>query len=124
MCPAADRLGNQRQLGRDNLLRQSSLPADWLTVLQDSIDETIDLSSQFPSITSPDVSLSGATSEETGAGASGKSSIYSRDDSFLVSDTISGGLWSSPTSPGTINYSCCILFLTMYQLPYSSRITQ
>ncbi|CAK9206136.1 unnamed protein product [Sphagnum troendelagicum] len=94
-----DRLGNQRQLGRDNLLRQSSLPADWLTVLQDSIDETIDLSSQFPSITSPDESLSGATSEETGAGASGKSSIYSRDDSFLVSDTVSGGLWSSPTSP-------------------------
>lgn len=124
MCPAADRLGNQRQLGRDNLLRQSSLPADWLTVLQDSIDETIDLSSQFPSITSPDESLSGATSEETGAGASGKSSIYSRDDSFVVSDTISGGLWSSPTSPGTINYSCCILFLTMYQLRYSSRITQ
>jgi len=97
--PDADRLGNQRQLGRDNLFRQSSLPADWLTVLQDSIDETIDLSSQFPSITSPDESLSGATSEETGAGASGKSSIYSRDDSFLVSDTVSGGLWSSPTSP-------------------------
>ncbi|CAM6039326.1 unnamed protein product [Sphagnum compactum] len=94
----ADRLGNRHQPGRDNLLRQSSLPADWLTVLQDSIDETIDPSSQFPSITSPDESLSGATSEETG-GASGKSSIYSRDDSFLVSDTISGGLWSSPTSP-------------------------
>ncbi|CAK9865454.1 unnamed protein product [Sphagnum jensenii] len=94
-----DRFGNQRQPGRDNLLRQSSLPADWLTVLHDSIDETIDLSSQFPSITSPEESLSGATSEETGAGASGKSSIYSRDDSFLVSDTISGGLWSSPTSP-------------------------
>ncbi len=58
---------------------------------------------------SPDQeSFSGGMSEETGAaaGASGKSSMYSsQDDSFLFSDTTTsgadGGLWHSPTSPGT-----------------------
>ncbi|CAM6040998.1 unnamed protein product [Sphagnum compactum] len=94
----ADLFGNQPQLGNDNLLRQSSLPADWLATLQGSIDDT-DPSSQMPSMTSPDESLSGRTSEDTaGVGASGKSSIYSTDDSFLVIDTTSGGLWDSPTS--------------------------
>ncbi|CAK9257005.1 unnamed protein product [Sphagnum jensenii] len=96
---SADLFGNQPQLGNDNLLRQSSLPADWLSALQGSIDDT-DPSSQMPSMTSPDESLSGRTSEDTaGVGVSGKSSIYSRDDSFLVIDTTSGGLWDSPTSP-------------------------
>ncbi len=100
-CHAADLFGNQPQLGNDNLLRQSSLPADWLAALQGSIDDT-DPSSQMPSMTSPDESLSGRTSEDTaGVGVSGKSSIYSRDDSVLVIDTTSGGLWDSPTSPGT-----------------------
>jgi hypothetical protein len=100
-CHAADLFGNQPQLGNDNLLRQSSLPADWLAALQGSIDDT-DPSSQMPSMTSPDESLSGRTSEDTaGVGVSGKSSIYSRDDSLLVIDTTSGGLWHSPTSPGT-----------------------
>ncbi|KAH9549873.1 hypothetical protein CY35_10G041700 [Sphagnum magellanicum] len=95
----ADLFGNQPQLGNDNLLRQSSLPADWLAAFHGSIDDT-DPSSQMPSMTSPDESLSGRTSEDTaGVGVSGKSSIYSRDDSFLVIDTTSGGLWDSPTSP-------------------------
>jgi hypothetical protein len=98
-CHAADFFGNQPQLGNDNLLHQSSLPADWLAALQGSIDDT-DPSSQMPSMTSPDESLLGRTSEDTaGVGVSGKSSIHSRDDSFLVIDTTSGGLWDSPTSP-------------------------
>jgi hypothetical protein len=75
--------------------------------LNDPID---DLNSQIPFMaSSPDQeSFSGGMSEETGAaaGASGKSSMYSsQDDSFLFSDTTTsgadGGLWHSPTSPGT-----------------------
>lgn len=46
----ADFFGNQPQLGNDNLLHQSSLPADWLAALQGSIDDT-DPSSQMPSMT-------------------------------------------------------------------------
>ncbi|CAK9222914.1 unnamed protein product [Sphagnum troendelagicum] len=92
---------------KDNqLVRQSSLPADWFATFNDPID---DLNSQIPFMTSsPDQeSLSGGISEETGAaaGVSGKSSMYSsQDDSFLFSDMTTtsgadGGLWNSPTSP-------------------------
>ncbi|KAH9565210.1 hypothetical protein CY35_04G066100 [Sphagnum magellanicum] len=109
--PAANRTllaKNPHQLAcKDNqLVRQSSLPADWFATLNDPID---DLNSQIPFMTSsPDQeSLSGGISEETGgaAGVSGKSSMYSsQDDSFLFSDTTTtsgadGGLWHSPTSP-------------------------
>ncbi|KAH8964376.1 hypothetical protein BDL97_04G063900 [Sphagnum fallax] len=96
-----------RLASKDNqLVRQSSLPADWFATFNDPID---DLNSQIPFMTSsPDQeSLSGGISEETGgaAGVSGKSSMYSsQDDSFLFSDMTTtsgadGGLWNSPKSP-------------------------
>ncbi|CAK9258305.1 unnamed protein product [Sphagnum jensenii] len=99
----AKRLGKKPRPPKVNLFRQSSLPADWLADLKDSIDET-GPSPQIPGMTSPDESLSGGTSEETGADrASGKASMYSRDDSFFLNDTSSGGLWNSlPNSVGLI----------------------
>jgi hypothetical protein len=109
LCPAAKRLGKKPRPPKVNLFRQSSLPADWLADLKDSIDET-GPSPQIPGMTSPDESLSGGTSEETGADhASGKASMYSRDDSFFLNDTSSGGLWNSLPNSGT-EFDCFIFF--------------
>jgi hypothetical protein len=120
---------NPHQLAcKDNqLVRQSSLPADWFATLNDPID---DLNSQIPFMTSsPDQeSLSGGISEETGAaaGVSGKSSMYSsQDDSFLFSDTTTtsgadGGLWNSPTSPGTTQLLLHFSFFQVQNLSNSA----
>lgn len=87
---------------KNNLIRQSSSPADLLAAIQDSMDES-DPSMPIPAMMSPDDSLSGGTSEDNPTGNhSAKSMMYSRDDSFLATDTVvSGGLWNNPTSPGT-----------------------
>lgn len=87
---------------KNNLIRQSSSPADLLAAIQDSMDES-DPSITIPAMMSPDESLSGGTSEDNPTGNhSAKSMMYSRDDSFVATDTVvSGGLWNNPTSPGT-----------------------
>lgn len=68
------------------------------------MDES-DPSMQIPTIMSSEDSLSGGTSEENAAGNNGRTSMYSRDDGFLVNDTMtSGALWNAPTSPGKHTY--------------------